>query len=223
MVWSTPWPTATVGSTFRPMDPELQRLIESRARLVACSDATRAELGRTLHDGAQQRVVGVSLLLRALKAKVDDPGALALVDQCLAELAHAGEELRELARRLHPIALADRGLKPALFAATTKAPVPVELDVPEERLPHEVERAAYELVLGAIESAGEDAASHVRVALARTNGSVMLEVADDGSGGADPRSERLCALADRVETVGGRLELDSPAGGGTRIRASFPV
>src|SRR5829696_440649 len=127
------------------VDDELQRLLESRGRLVACSDAARAELGRALHDGAQQRVVGVSLLLRGLKAKVDDPGALALVDQCLAELAHASEELRELARRLHPIALADRGLKPALVAATTKAPVPVELDVAEERLPHQVERAAYEL------------------------------------------------------------------------------
>jgi signal transduction histidine kinase len=204
------------------MDPELQRLIESRARLVACSDAARAELGRTLHDGAQQRVVGVSLLLRALKGRVDDPGALALVDQCLAELGHAGEELRELSRRLHPIALTDRGLKPALFAATTTSAVPVELDVPEERFPDQVERAAYDVVLGAIESAGDEA-SHVRVSLARTNGSVTLEVADDGAGGADPGSERLCALADRVETVGGRLELDSPAGGGTRIRASFPV
>ena len=205
------------------MEAELQRLIESRARLVACSDATRAELGRTLHDGAQQRVVGVSLLLRALKAKTEDGGTHELIDRCLGELGHAGEELRELARRLHPVALTERGLKQALFAATTKAPVPVELELPDDRYPEPVERAAYDVVLGAIESAEEDAASHVRVSLERRNGSVTVEVADDGAGGVDPLCERLCALADRVETVGGRLELDSPLGGGTRLRASFPV
>ena len=109
------------------VDDELQRLLESRARLVACSDAARAELGRTLHDGAQQRVVAVSLLLRALKGRLDDAESVALVDQAIEELALTGEELRDLARRLHPVALAERGLGPALFAASTRAPIPVEL------------------------------------------------------------------------------------------------
>ncbi|MGE5691441.1 MAG: sensor histidine kinase [Pseudomonadota bacterium] len=205
------------------MNPELRHLVESRARLVACSDATRAELGRMLHDGPQQRVVGVSLLLHTLRRRIDEGEALALIDQAVEELARVGAELRDLAGRLHPVALTERGLRPALFAATTRAAIPVELEVPEERLPAEVERAAYDVVLSAIESAGEDDASHVRVSLARGNGSITLEVADDGRGGADPGCARLCALADRVETVGGRLELESPTGGGTRIRARFPV
>ncbi len=195
------------------VEDEFQRLLESRARLVACSDAARAELGRALHDGAQQRVVAVSLLLRALKGRLDDADAVALVDQAIEELALTGEELRELARRLHPVALTDRGLGPALFAASTRAPVPVELDVPDERFPGEIERAAYDVVLGAIECAGE-AGSHLQVSLAQQNGHVTLDVSGCGELGGD----RLCALADRVETINGSLEID-----GTVLRARFPV
>ena len=195
------------------MDDELQRLLESRARLVACSDAARAELGRALHDGAQQRVVAVSLLLRALKGRLDDAESAALVDQAIEELALTGEELRDLARRLHPVALTDRGLAPALFAASTRAPVPVELDVPDERFPGEIERAAYDVVLGAIECAG-DAGSHLQVSLAQQNGHVTLDVSGCGELGGD----RLCALADRVETINGSLEVDGPV-----LRARFPV
>jgi signal transduction histidine kinase len=195
------------------VDDELQRLLESRARLVACSDAARAELGRALHDGAQQRVVAVSLMLRALKGKLDDPEAVALVDQAIEELGLTGEELRELARRLHPVALTDRGLGPALFAASTRAPVPVELDVAEERFPGEIERAAYDVVIGAIECAGE-AGSHLHVSLAQQNGHVALDVSGCGAFDAD----RLCALADRVETIRGSLEVDGPV-----LRARFPV
>jgi signal transduction histidine kinase len=195
------------------VDDELRRLLESRARLVACSDAARAELGRSLHDGAQQRVVAVSLLLRALKGRLDDPEAVALVDQAIEELALTGEELRELARRLHPVALTDRGLRPALFAASTRAPIPVELDVPDERFPGEIERAAYDVVLGAIECAGA-AGSHLQVSLARQNGHVTLDV----SGCGELDGDRLCSLADRVETIRGSLEVD-----GQVLRARFPV
>jgi signal transduction histidine kinase len=195
------------------VDDELQRLLESRARLVACSDNARAELGRALHDGAQQRVVAVSLMLRALKGRLDDPEAVALVDQAIEELGLTGEELRDLARRLHPVALTDRGLGPALFAASTRAPVPVELDVPEERYPGEIERAAYDVVIGAIECAAE-AGSHLQVSLAQHNGHVALDVSGCGAFDAD----RLCALADRVETIRGSLEVDGPV-----LRARFPV
>jgi signal transduction histidine kinase len=195
------------------VDDELQRLLESRARLVACSDNARAELGRALHDGAQQRVVAVSLMLRALKGRLDDPEAVALVDQAIEELGLTGEELRDLARRLHPVALTDRGLGPALFAASTRAPVPVELDVPEERFPGEIERAAYDVVIGAIECASE-AGSHLHVSLERQNGHVALDVSGCGAFDAD----RLCALADRVETIRGSLEVDGPM-----LRARFPV
>ena len=195
------------------VEDEFQRLLESRARLVACSDAARAELGRALHDGAQQRVVAVSLLLRALKGRLDDAESAALVDQAIEELASTGEELRDLARRLHPVALTDRGLGPALFAASTRAPVPVELDVADERFPGEIERAAYDVVLGAIECAGETG-SHLQVSLTRQNGHVALDV----SGCGDFDTDRLCALADRVETIRGRLEVD-----GSVLRARFPV
>ena len=185
----------------------------SRPRLVACSDAARAELGKALHDGAQQRVVAVSLLLRSLRGQLDDAESLALVDRALAELGETGEELRDLSRRLHPVALSECGLRPALFAATTRAPVPVDLDIPEERLPGEVERAAYDVVLGAIECAGEHS-SHLQVSLARDNGIVTLDVNGCGELGG----ERLCALVDRVETIRGTLELD-----GTLLRARFPL
>jgi signal transduction histidine kinase len=205
------------------VDPEVERLVESRARLVACGDAARAELGRDLHDGPQQRVVGVGLLLRSLRAKLDDTEAVALVDRVLEELGAAGEELREVVRRLHPVALSECGLRPALFAAATRAPLPVELDVPAERLPPEVERAAYDVVLGAIEEAVEEAASYVRVTLGRAGGHVTLAVADDGDGRADPGCARLCGLADRVETVGGTFSVASAPGGGTELRAAFPI
>ena len=195
------------------VDQELQRLLESRARLVACSDAARAELGRALHDGAQQRVVAVALMLRALKGRLDDAEAVALVDQAIEELGLTCEELRDLARRLHPVALTERGLGPALFAASTRAPVPVELDLPDERYPGEIERAAYDVVLGAIECASE-AGSHLQVSLARQNGHVALDV----SGCGELDIDRLCALADRVETIRGRLEVD-----GSVLRARFPV
>jgi len=193
------------------MDDELQHLIESRARLVACSDAAREELGRMLHDGPQQRVVGVSLLLRALRAKLDDPDAAALVDQALGELTETGEELRELARRLHPVALSERGLRPALFAATTRAEVPVELEVPDERFPAPIERACYDLVLGAIAHADDDG---VQVEIGRVNGHVAVDV----SGLGVLSDDGICALADRVETISGSLEIEGPS-----LRARFPV
>ena len=156
----------------------------------------------------------VSLLLRALKGRLDDTHApAALVDQAIEERALTGEELRDRARRLHPVALTDRGLGPALFAASTRAPVPVELDVPDERFPGEIERAAYDVVLGAIECAG-DAGSHLQVSLAQQNGHVTLDV----SGCADLGGDRLCALADHMETINGSLEVDGPV-----LRARFPV
>ena len=202
-------------------------VLGSRARIVEAGDAERARLGRNLHDGAQQRLVSVTLLLRLLRGKLGEnhEAALSLVDQALAEVTQANEDLRELARGLHPVALADCGLRPALFAATSRAPLPVELDVPDERLPEQVEVAAYYLALEAIANAAKYAgASHVRVAVARTNAHVTVEVADDGGGGATVAGgSGLRGLVDRTEALGGRFELESPRGRGTRIRATFPI
>ncbi|HSL65955.1 MAG TPA: histidine kinase [Gaiellaceae bacterium] len=203
-----------------------EEVLASRARIVEAGDAERARLGRNLHDGAQQRLVSIGLILRMLRARVDgDEPTLALVDQAADAVAQANDDLRELARGLHPLALAECGLRAALFAATSRAPLPVELDVVEERFPEQVEVAAYYVALEAIANAAKHAgASHVRVSVAHPDGAVTVEVADDGAGGATlATGSGLRGLVDRTEALGGRLELDSPPGGGTSLRATFPL
>jgi signal transduction histidine kinase len=142
------------------------------------------------------------------------------------QLTHALQELRELARGIHPAILTDGGLAPALSALAHRAPVPVEIDeVPAERLPESVEAAAYYLIAEAITNVAKHAnASHVAVSVRRDEGRVLVQVADDGIGGADPVSgSGLHGLADRVEALHGHLRVDSPPGGGTRVEARIPV
>jgi signal transduction histidine kinase len=142
------------------------------------------------------------------------------------QLGHALEELRELARGIHPAILTDGGLAPALSALAHRAPLPVEIDdVPDERLPEPVEAAAYYLIAEAITNVAKHAhASHVAVSVLRDNGRVLVSVADDGVGGADPGAgSGLHGLADRVEALHGHLRVESPPGGGTRLEARIPV
>ncbi len=202
-------------------------LAASRARLVAAADAERRRLERNLHDGAQQRLVALSLALRLAKSRLpDDPaGASELLDAAGEELAQGLAELRELARGIHPAVLSDRGLGPALEMLADRAPLPVELaSLPGERLPEPVEAAAYYLVSEALTNVARYArASAVTVRVARGNGRVVVEVADDGVGGADPeQGSGLRGLADRVAALRGRLEVESPPGEGTRLRAEIP-
>jgi PAS domain S-box-containing protein len=216
---------ATDVTERKRQEEELRR---SRARLVEAGDLERRRLERNLHDGAQQRLVSLSLSLRLAQSKLrtDPVAAGTILEGASAELAHALEELRELARGIHPAVLSDRGLGPALESLADRAPLPVELEVvPDERLPGAVEAAAFYVVSEALANVAKYAqASLVRVRVEQLNGYARVEVADDGVGGADPATgSGLRGLADRVAALDGRLEIESPAGEGTRIRAEIPV
>jgi PAS domain S-box-containing protein len=205
----------------------LEELAASRARIVTAGDIERRRLERNLHDGAQQRLVTLSLSLRVALARLDsDPeAARAALADANDELALALEELRELARGLHPAVLNERGLRAAVETLVGRVPVPVEIvDITDERLPEAVEAAAYYLIAEALTNVTKYAqAATVRVRVAASDASVVVEVADDGVGGADPATGTgLRGLADRVESLGGSLEVVSPVGAGTSLRAEIP-
>jgi signal transduction histidine kinase len=205
-----------------------EQLAASRARLVEAGDAERRRLERNLHDGAQQRLVSLSLDLGIVDATLEkDPTtAREVLAGARDQLAQGLDELRELARGIHPAVLTERGLGPALEALANRAPVPVELtDLPAQRLAGPVEAAAYYVVAEAITNVAKYAhASHVSVSVRRLNGHATVTVADDGIGGADASvGTGLRGLADRVEALDGRLDVDSPAERGTRISADIPL
>jgi PAS domain S-box-containing protein len=204
-----------------------QELEASRQRIVAASDDARRKLERNLHDGAQQRLVSLSLSLRLAQSQLEKNPAEAerLLEASREELARALEELRELARGIHPAVLTDRGLDAALEALAARAPMVVEIDGPDGELPAPVEAAAYYVVSEALANVTKYAkASSVKVTVARSNRHALVEVADDGVGGADPsRGSGLSGLADRVASLSGRLAVDSPPGAGTRVRAEIPL
>ena len=205
-----------------------EKLAASRARLVEVGDAERQRLERNLHDGAQQRLVSVALGLSMVAARLEsDPaGARELLTTAQADLTRGLDELRELARGIHPAVLTERGLGPALDALAARAPIPVELTaVPEERLAPPVEAAMYYVVAESITNVAKYAhASGATVSIGRANGAATVVVADDGVGGADPAGgSGLRGLAARVEALNGRLDVESPPGGGTRITAEIPV
>jgi signal transduction histidine kinase len=198
----------------------------SRARVLEAGQAERKRLERDLHDGAQQRLVALALQLKLLEKQVArDPSAKERLDVAQREVALSLEELRDLARGIHPAVLSAHGLAVALEQVATRAPVPVRLDLDlPERLPEPVELAAYFVVCEALANVGKYAqASTVRVVVARRAGSAVIEIADDGVGGADDaRGSGLRGLADRVEALGGRLEVVSPVGSGTVLIAELP-
>jgi signal transduction histidine kinase len=222
--WLTPF--AFVGGLLRSTISQLvEELRASRARIVEAGDAERRRLERDLHDGAQSRLVALALLLRSARRRAD--GELAdLLDQAQAELNTSLEELRELARGIHPAVLTDRGLESALEALTSRAPLPVTLEVEsEDRLPGPVESAAYFVVSEALTNVAKYAqATEATVAVRRSNGRVTVDVSDDGVGGADAAGgSGLRGLADRLAALDGTLRLDSPAGHGTWLHAEIPV
>jgi len=204
------------------------KLAASRARIVEAGDAERRRLERNLHDGAQQRLVALALQLRMVEGKIEaDPAsARAQLDAAREQLNQALNELRELAKGIHPAVLTDGGLALALPALANAAPIPVEItDVPEGRLPEAVEAAAYYLISEAVTNVAKHArASHVAVSVRRDDGSVLVDVADDGVGGANPGAgSGLHGLTDRVEALRGHLRIVSPRDGGTRIEAQIPL
>jgi signal transduction histidine kinase len=205
-----------------------EKLAASRARLVEVGDAERQRLERNLHDGAQQRLVSVALGLNMVAGRLEkDPAsARELLATTQTELARGLDELRELARGIHPVVLTERGLGPALQGLVSRAPLPVEVtEVPEERLDGAVEAAAYYVVAEAVTNVAKYAhASSATVTIGRANGTATVTVTDDGVGGADPAAgSGLRGLAARVEALNGRLDVHSPRGGGTRITAEIPL
>ena len=199
----------------------------SRARIVEAGDKARRELERNLHDGAQQRLVALSLSLRLAQSKVltDPAAAEAVLEGAREELAAALDELRELARGIHPAVLTDRGLTAAVETLATRSPVPVEFEIPDVELPRPVEAAAYYVIAEALANVIKyAAAAAVNVSLTCEDSRAVVTVSDDGVGGADATGgSGLRGLADRVEALGGSLVVDSPAGRGTCVTAVFPL
>ena len=224
--WLTPF--AFLGGLLRRRISVLvEELHASRARLVEAGDAARRKLERDLHDGAQSRLVALALLLRSARRRADGDQALAqLLDEAQSELQTSLAELRELARGIHPAVLTERGLEPALQSLVSRAPLPVTLEAQTgDRLPGPVESAAYFVVSEALTNVAKYArATHASVEVRQVNGSVSVEVRDDGIGGADAsHGSGLRGLQDRLAALDGTLSLDSPAGRGTRLRARIPV
>ena len=206
------------------------RLVElraSRARMVDAADAERRRLERNLHDGTQQRLVSISMALGLAESKLEaDPRAAGqILEEARQALGTALQELREFSQGIHPAVLTERGLGPALKELVYLAPMSIKLDVPDdERLPEPVESAAYYVVAEALANVAKYAsAAAVSVTVERLNGSTIIEVADDGVGGADPAGgSGLRGLSDRVEALGGTLAVESAPGRGTRLRAEIP-
>ena len=204
----------------------LDELRGSRVRVIEAGQRERQRLERNLHDGAQQRLVALSLELTMLKKLVDaDPEASSRIERAREEIALSLQELRDIARGLHPAVVSGHGLAVAVESLAARAPVPVTLDVElEDRLPEPIEVAAYYLISESLANIGKHAqASAASVEVSRTNGHVVIEIVDDGIGGADTEAgSGLRGLADRVEALDGRLRVWTPRGQGTRVRAEIP-
>jgi signal transduction histidine kinase len=209
------------------MRAQLGKVQESRVRLVDAADEERRRIERDLHDGAQQRLVALALQLRSAQRQLGaarDPDIDRLLAATVVELQEAVEELRELARGVHPAILTEEGLAAALETLTSRTPLPVSLDVSEERLPAQVEATAYFVACEGLANIVKHArATNATIRAWRRNGMFVIEVEDDGLGGADAdNGSGLRGLADRVEALGGRFVVESPERGGTRIAGEIP-
>jgi signal transduction histidine kinase len=205
----------------------LDELRASRARIVEATDTERKRIERNLHDATQQRLVSVSMALGLADSKLgSDPEASRQILQEAREgLSVALRELRDLSQGIHPAILTERGLAPALDELVYRVPMPVDVSVSlDGRLPDRVEAAAYYVVAEALTNVVKySSATGVSVRVGRRNGLAMVEVTDDGVGGADPlRGSGLRGLADRVEALGGAFAVESPEGLGTILRADIP-
>jgi signal transduction histidine kinase len=205
---------------------QLDQVRASRARIVEACDAERRRLERDLHDGAQQRLVTLSLVLgkarhRAARA---DPELAALIESASQEAAEALTELRELARGIHPAVLTQTGLSGAIQALVERSPVAATITaVPNGRFPATIEATAYFVVSEALANVAKHSlADSTQVTIRQLHEWLVVQVSDDGTGGARPVGSGLRGLADRVASVGGLLRIDSPPGSGTRLEAFLP-
>ena len=212
----------------RVLRERVDDLRSARQRIIAAADEERRRIERDLHDGAQQRLVSVTLTLGLAEARIaTDPQAAAeLIAQARKEAQLAVQELRELARGIHPALLSDRGLGAALDALASRAPVPVQVSgVPDARLLPAVEAAAYYVTAEALTNVAKYAqATEATVVLTLDAERLRVEVRDDGVGGADlAMGTGLCGLRDRADALDGRFEVDSPDGAGTTITVELPL
>jgi signal transduction histidine kinase len=214
------------GRLHAELRARLDELRGSRARIVEAGQTERKRLERNLHDGAQQRLIALSLELGLWEEGVQgDHEASRRLERARREIATSLEELRDVARGLHPAVVSGHGLEVALEQLAVRGPVPVRLKVAVgTRLPERLEIAAFYLVSESLANIGKHAnATSATVEVSRTDGQVVVEVVDDGIGGADTElGSGLRGLADRVEALEGRLRIWSPKGGGTRLRAEIP-
>jgi len=205
---------------------QLETVQESRARIVAAADEERRRIERDLHDGAQQRLVALALELRSAQRQLGTSGAELerLLSSTADELQVAVEELRSLAQGIHPGILTQGGLAHALEALAARAPLPVTVDATLERFPPEIEATAYFVACEALTNVVKHAgASKASIDARRANGLLVIEIADDGAGGAEQSGgSGLRGLTDRVEARGGRLAVESVPGSGTRVRGELP-
>jgi signal transduction histidine kinase len=203
-------------------------LRHARQRVIAAADAERRRIERDLHDGAQQRMVAVAVTLGRAEAQLEtDPdNAVKLIARAREEAQLAVKELRELARGIHPAVLSDRGLGAALEALAARAPVPVDVrGIPEDRIDPAVKACAYFVTAEALTNVAKYAnATEASVHVSLEDECLRVEVRDDGIGGADPTcGTGLRGLRDRVDALGGRLDIDSPMGRGTTITVEMPL
>jgi PAS domain S-box-containing protein len=202
-------------------------LQSSRARIVKAGDEQRRKLERNLHDGAQQRLVSLALTLRLARTKLESaPDSLEpILAGAAEELNLALEELRELARGLHPAALTEQGLAPAIRTLGERLPIEVKVDDLDERLPDHLEATAYYICSEALTNVAKHAgASSAHVTFERASDALRFEISDDGRGGADPRAgSGILGLRDRAEAAGGTLFVISPPGKGTLVTATLPL
>jgi PAS domain S-box-containing protein len=202
------------------------QLISSRARLLTAGDEARRRVVRDLHDGAQQRLVHTIVTLKlAQRAFRDADGkAESLLSEALEQAEQGNRELRELAHGILPAVLTQRGLRAGVTAVVARLNLPVRVDVPGERLSAEIEASAYFVVVEALTNVVKHShAGRAEVTGSLHDGMLRIEVRDNGSGGADPDGHGLVGMRDRVATLGGRLEIESPAGGGTLVAATLPL
>ncbi len=199
-------------------------LEETRAGMVAAADAERRRIERDLHDGAQQRLVALALTLGRAKAAEDPQLSKRLVDEAHGEAKEALVELRNLARGIHPAVLTDRGLDAAVSALAARCPVPVAVDVDlPRRCAPSVEAIAYFVVAEALTNVAKHAqATRAWLSAELEGDELVIEILDDGRGGADPAGNGLAGMRDRVRAVDGRVELTSPPDGGTTLRVELP-
>jgi signal transduction histidine kinase/uncharacterized protein YhfF len=201
----------------------------ARARVLDAADSERQRIGRDLHDGAQQRIVALGHLIGIARRKLGDdaaPAALELLDRAAQEARLATDELRELARGLHPAGLTEKGLGSALEALAGRSPIPLHIDgLPERRLPAPVELTAFYLASEGLNNAVKYAhADVVRIDVAQRLNEAVITISDDGDGGADAGAgSGLAGLSDRVAALGGELAVVSPPGEGTTLTATIPL